>query len=198
MFEIEQASRGGASLFQPFHILKSLWYLYITTIISRKDLSRKIGIGEGSTRKLLAHLESNECISTSRQGIILSKYGSEVIEALGLLASEIEAGQLSVGDKDFGLKLSNLTDKVKHGVEQRDEAVKVGAKGATTLLYYRDELRLPDGFDVEGAEPDISGKLKETFNFIEGDVLFIGTADTLTEAEDGAFAAAVWTIRNGS
>ncbi len=196
MFEIEQASRGGASLFQPFHILKTLWYLQKTTIISRKDLSHNIGIGEGSTRKLLAHLDANECISTSRQGIILSNYGSEMIDSLGLLAAEIEAGPLSVGNKDFGIRLSNLSDKVKHGVEQRDEAVKVGAKGATTLLFLRDELRLPDGFDIEGAEPDISKKLKETFNFMEGDVLFIGTADALEKAEDGAFAAAVWTLRN--
>ena len=100
-----------------------------------------------------------------------------------------------MGTVDYAVRLTGLAESVTHGVEQRDEAIKVGADGATTLVYFRDELRMPDGFDVEGAEPDITKKLTETFRLVEGDALFIGSAETPQSAEDGAFAAAVWTIR---
>jgi len=181
-------------LFRPLHILKSLWLLKSEERLGRIDLSQKLGIGEGSTRKLLAHLDSEGCISGSRQGIILSRYGEETLDSLGLVALEIDVGPLTVGDVDFGVKLSDLAGRVTHGVEQRDEAIMVGAKGVTTLVFFHDELRLPDGFDVEGAEPEISTSLKEKFGLIENDVLFIGSADSLDAAMDGAFAAAVWTL----
>ena len=196
MFEVELASRGGAPLFRPFHVLKALWHLHDSRRLGRIELSQKLGIGEGSTRKLLTYLDSMDCTSASRQGIALSGYGAETIESLGLLASKMDAGPLTVGKQDFCVKLSNLSDRISHGLEQRDEAIKVGAMGATTLVFFRDELRLPDGFDVEGAEPDISTGLKDTFELIEEDVLFIGTADTREKAEDGAFDAAVWTLKD--
>lgn len=194
MFEVEVASRGGAPLFQPFHILKALWYIHKAGMIGRQDLSKHVGIGEGSTRKLLAHLDLNECVSISKQGIRLADFGIETVGSIGLLAAEVEAGSLTVGEKDFCIKLSDVAEKISHGVEQRDEAIKNGADGATTVIYYHDELRMPDGFDIEGAEPEISAALKDIFNPLEGDALFIGTADALGKAEDGAFAAAVWTL----
>jgi hypothetical protein len=196
MFEVELASRGGAPLSQPFHILKALWHLSETPRIGRKELSMKLGIGEGSARKLLAHLESFDCATSSKQhGIVLTAYGVEKIESLGLVAAGVDAGSLTVGAVDFGVRLTGLAGKVAHGVEQRDEAIKAGADGATTLVMFRDELRLPDGFDVEGAEPEISAMLKATFSLAEDDALFIGTARTAESAEDGAFAAAVWTLK---
>jgi len=194
MFEVEVASRGGAPLFQPYHILKALWQIKEAGVIGRQDLSRQVGIGEGSTRKLLAHLDLNECVSISKQGIRLTAFGTETVESIGLLAAEADAGALTVAEKDFCVKLSMISEKIRHGVEQRDEAIKVGAKGATTIIFLRDELRLPDGFDVEGAEPEIATALKDKFKPIEGDALFIGTAESLDKAADGAFAAAVWTL----
>ncbi len=196
MFEVELASRGGAPLFSSFHVLKALWQLHDSGRLGRIELSQKLDIGEGSTRKLIAYLDSLECTSASRQGIELSDYGTETIGSLGLLASKIDAGALTLGKQDYCVRLSGLSGRITHGIEQRDEAIKVGAQGATTLVFFRDELRLPDGFDVEGAEPNVSKELKNTFELMEEDVLFIGTAETIEKAEDGAFAAAVWTLKD--
>lgn len=194
MFKVERSSRGGAPLFQPYHILKALWVLSIEQCLSRGELSRRLGIGEGSTRKLLAHLADHDLARISKQGVELTTNGSGLVETLGLKAAPIDAASLTVGKVDFGVRLSGLSGKVRHGLEQRDEAIKIGAEGATTLVYLSDELRLPDGFDIEGAEPDISATLAETFDLLEGDVLVLGTAGTMEKAEDGAFAGAVWML----
>ena len=196
MFEVELASRGGAPLFQPYHILKALWHLYTARQIGRKELSLKLGIGEGSARKLIAHLETEDCATSSKQhGIVLTAFGRKKVDSLGLVGAYVKAGPLTVGTVDYGVRLTGLAETVTHGVEQRDEAIKVGADGATTLVFFRDELRMPDGFDVEGAEPDIARKLTDTFELVEGDALFIGSGGTPEAAMDGAFAAAVWTLK---
>jgi hypothetical protein len=195
MFEVKQSSRGGASLFQPFHILKALWFLKESPI-SRKDLSVKIGIGEGSTRKLLDYMDIEGWASSSRKGIVLSEGGSDFLESLGLAATEVDAGSLTVGDKDFGICLGKCANKVSSGIEQRDEAIKAGALGATTLVFRNESLALPDGFDIETVEPVISKILKSAFDLSEGDVLILGSAISLELAQNGAFSAAVWTLQN--
>lgn len=195
MFEVNLASRGGAPLFQSFHILKALWILK-NSPISRKDLSDGIGIGEGSTRKLMDYIENEGWTNTSRKGIVLSEKGLELLDSLGLRATEVNAGSLTVGDVDFGICMANCNDKVMGGIEQRDEAIKAGALGATSLVFTGNSLTMSDGFNVETVEPDISQALKETFELTEGDALILGSALTLERAQNGAFAAAVWTIQN--
>jgi hypothetical protein len=195
MFDVKQASRGGAPLFQPFHILKALWCLKESPL-SRKDLSMKIGIGEGSTRKLLEYMETEGWASSSRKGIILGEGGADLLESLGFRATEVEAGSLTVGDKDFGICLGECVDKVSNGIEQRDEAMKVGALGATTLVFRNGTLTLSDGFDIEAAEPVISQTLIRAFDLSETDVLILGSAPSVELAQNGAFAAAVWTLQN--
>lgn len=195
MFDVKQASRGGAPLFQPFHILKALWFLKESPI-SRKDLSAKIGIGEGSTRKLFDYIDNEGWASSSRKGIALSERGSVLLESLGFRATEVDADSLTVGDKDFGICLGKCANKVSSGIEQRDEAIKAGALGATTLVFRNGSLTLSDGFDVEAAEPVISQTLKRAFDLSDGDVLILGSASSLELAQNGAFAAAVWTLQN--
>jgi hypothetical protein len=194
MFEVGRGTRGGAVLFQRFHILKALWLLSEVKSIGRGELSRKLGIGEGSTRGLLAHLDSEGAIHITKQGIGLTEMGEGFVESMGLRASEVHAGSLTVGPVDFAIRLSGVGHEVRHGIEQRDEAIKAGADGATTLLYINDELRLPDGFDVEGAEPEAARELKAKLEPYEGDVIVIGTSSDIELARDGAFAAAVLTL----
>ena len=195
MFEIELASRGGAPLFQPFHILKALWYISQAEIIGRKELSAKLAIGEGSTRKLLTYLEEKEWASSTRQGISLTSSGNELLDGIGILAREVHTHDLTVDEHDFAVCLKNASDLVGKGIEQRDEAMKVGATGATTLVY-RDRLALSDNPDTDCGMPELCNKLTEMFELSSGDVLIIGSGPTLPSAEDGAFAAAVLTLLN--
>ena len=164
-------------------------------IIGRKELSAKLAIGEGSTRKLLAYLEEKGWASSTRQGISLSSSGNKLLDEIGILAMEVHTGDLTVDEYDFAIRLKNASDKVGKGIQQRDEAMKAGATGATTLVY-RDRLSLSDNPDTDCGMPVLCCNLTEMFGLESGDVLIVGTGLTLAFAEDGAFAAATVTIFN--
>ena len=193
MFEVELASRGGAPLFQPFHILKALWHIQQLEPLGRKELSENLSIGEGSARKLVSYMEDRGWTKTARQGISLSDGGRRLLENLGLMAKEVHAGKITVGEVDFALRMRNLAHCVTNGIEQRDEAIKVGASGATTLLF-RGSLVFSDGFEAARSDPRASRVLKQDFELAEGDVLIIGCSPEAAKAMDGAFAAAVLTL----
>ena len=195
MFEVELASRGGAPLFQPYHILEALWCIQQTEIIGRKELSAKLAIGEGSTRKLIAYLEEKDWAACTRQGISLTNPGFELLDSIGLEAAEVMAGELTVGEKDFAICLKNASDLVGKGIEQRDQAMKVGATGASTFIYQTD-LKFSDDYDAASVDKAAAQLILEIFKLSDGDVLIIGSAPDISMAQDGAFAAAVLTLAN--
>ena len=194
MFEVELASRGGAPLFQSFHILKALWHIQQMQPLGRKDLAERLGIGEGSVRKLLSYLEERFWVSTTRQGISLSAAGTELLDDIGLRAKEVHAGNITVGEIDFAIRLRGMAGKVSKGIEQRDEAMKAGASGATTLVFSKGKLQFSDGFDVAKSDSRAARVLMQDFEMAEGDVLIIGCSPEPELATDGAFAAAVLTL----
>jgi predicted transcriptional regulator len=193
MFEVELASRGGAPLFQPFHILKALWHIQQLEPLGRKELSEQLGIGEGSARTLISYLEEKGWAKTARQGISLSDGGHALLEKIGIMAKEVHAGKITVGEVDFAIRLRNCASRVSNGIDQRDEAIKVGASGATTLLF-RKKLVFTDGFDVAESDSRAARVLSQDFELAEGDVLIIGCSPEPGRAMDGAFAAAVLTL----
>ena len=195
MFDVEMASRGGAPLFQPFHLLKALWIVQQKEPIGRAELAAHLGVGEGSVRKLLIHMESKGWIATARQGISLAGPGKSLLEKIGLKAKEVHAGNITVAEVDFAVMLKGLASKVKNGIEQRDEAIKVGASGATTLVF-KDRLAFADGYDAEKSDRKAARVLKQDFGLADGDVLIIACSPEPQKAADGAFAAAVLTLES--
>jgi hypothetical protein len=78
---------------------------------------------------------------------------------------------------------------VRLGCEQRDEAVRAGAVGATTLVV--DEGRIVFPGDVEFPEQTLVAPLRNYFRMDDGDVIIIGSAFTYDAAERGAVTAAL-------
>jgi len=193
MFEIELAQKGGAPLFRPFHILKAMWHLQVSGTMGRKELSERLSIGEGSTRKLLSYLEEKEWARSTRQGISLIQGGCELLDEIGFAASEVQAGELTVGDHDFAIRLRGVSSIVEKGIEQRDEAMKAGASGASTLLLMNG-LHFSDGYDASSVDQDACRHVIESFSLKEGDVIIIGSSFDADSSKDGAFAAAVLTL----
>jgi hypothetical protein len=195
MFEVGLASRGGAPLFRPFHVLKALWHIQQFRTVGRKELSGMLGIGEGSARKLVSFLEERGWASTARQGMSLAAEGEALLKGIGILAKEVHAGNITVGDVDFAIRLKGCAAKVSNGIAQRDEAIKAGASGATTLVF-RDRLEFCDGFGADRADRRAARVLVKDFELADGDVLIIGSSPSPELATDGAFAAAVLTLGN--
>lgn len=88
------------------------------------------------------------------------------------------------------MQMGNNGNKIKMGVEQRDSAIMAGAEGATTLVVIDGKLIVPPDYVIDEHDPNLAKLLHEKFNLREGDAIIIGTASTVSKAEDGALAAA--------
>ena len=134
-------------------------------------------------------------IEVSRSGILLSKFGEKVFSDLRSRISEeieIPKSPLTVESFNVAVLIRNAAGSVKYGVEQRDTAIKVGALGATTLIFSRNKLTMrgvsKDIFqNIQPIHDTLISRLKPT----ENDVIIIGSANKKRAAEFGAKAAAL-------
>ena len=85
----------------------------------------------------------------------------------------------------------NAAHLIRSGLEQRDAAIKVGALGATTLVFSHNKLTMP------GVNEDIFKGIQPVYDTLitelkprENDVIIIGSATEIRSAEYGAKAAA--------
>ena len=155
--------------------------------IGRKRLVEKLGIGEGSMRTILEKLGRRGLITSSRGGHSLTKKGQRFLYSLPEFL-QVDAGDLTVGKFDVATVVSGAAGKVKNGVEQRDEAIKAGADGATALVFKNGRLQFPDG-SMKVPEK-VAKRLVEILHPKTGDVVVIGTGKDAAKAEAGARAAA--------
>jgi DNA-binding PadR family transcriptional regulator len=178
---------GPLPRFAEVHVRRALELIAEHKTIGRKQLAKKLGVGEGSMRTILNQLKKQSLITSSRGGHALTAKGRH---ALGkpLEFVQLDVGDLTVGEVDVATIIRGAATKVKRGIEQRDEAIKAGADGATVLVFKAGKLRFPDGFTR--VEKGFAKSLIEIFTPCEGDVIIIGTARGLTKAEEGAKAAA--------
>lgn len=194
IFRIQPPKRGAQASFKPFHILMAMHDIRKHGPTGRKALADATGLGEGSVRNLIKHLEEHNLADQTDSGLKATKKTSRFLNDARLLADEIDAGTLTVDNFDHGVRLKNVCDSLSDGIVQRDEAIKAGASGATTLLYEAGRLILPDHFDVQAAVPEAADRICQTFEPESGDLIIIGSASNLQKAKDGAFAAATWIL----
>jgi len=181
---------GPAPRFSHFHPFKILNLLSKEKRIGRRKLAEKVGIGEGSIRTILEVLRRDRLVNITQNGISLSSKGEEELRAYPIKMVDIDANEMTIGGCDIAVHVKNAAHKIREGLEQRDEAIKVGAKGATTIIYKDKRLVIPLELDIRIKFPIIEKSLRELFDLNDKDVVIIGTADSREKAEDGALAAA--------
>ncbi len=156
-------------------------------------------LGEGTVRTMIKHLENKGLINTSRQGITLTKAGRKLTTDLKSFIGkkvEIPSTTLTVGPFNVAVLVKSASHLVRTGVEQRDAAIKVGALGATTLIFTHGTLRMPNA-DEDSTLKDskmrdlLISKLQPS----DQDLVVIGSANDESTAEIGAIAAILETLR---
>lgn len=190
---------GRAPYYIEAHLVKALLLIDTEGAIGRVRLSKTIGLGEGTVRTLIKHLEKADLIKTSRKGILPTEAGRRLIQDLKARMGEkkqISRSDLTVGPFNVAILVRNAAPFVRKGLEQRDAAIKVGALGATTLVFQREKLKMPFG-NEDAAENDAAllEKLVSELSPRENDVVIIGTANDRSTAELGALAAALETMK---
>jgi predicted transcriptional regulator len=190
--------------FELVHIFKVFQLLDKNEHVSRTSLCHELGLGEGSARTLLKHLKMQGLVRSTNGGTRLTEKGKILSsELLQSIPSEANMPKCSIalGKFNYVVLLRNYAFAIKSGIEQRDAAIKIGALGATTLLYKVHKFAMPAASDNDKDslqnEPHIGNLLIKKLMPEENDVIIIGSDNkNLRMAEFGAKSAALFTIMN--
>jgi hypothetical protein len=177
-------------------MIRAIQILGEKKVLGRTLLSRLLKTGAGAIRTIINDLEKEEIITVEREGCRLTRKGlnihRQITEAIPLVTL-IDAGRLSVAKYDAAVLVKNVSSKLRRGIEQRDAAVRVGAKGATTLIYSAGCFLIPMG--SQDCARDFPGgvwrRIESTFSPEDGDVVVVSSADNADTAIYGALAGAL-------
>ena len=178
---------GPLPRFADAHVKMALELIGKHKRIGRKQLAEELGVGEGSMRTILDQLKKRGLITSSRGGHSLTAKGEHTLSKPFEFV-QVNVGDLTMGKVNIATVVRGAATKVMRGIEQRDEAIKAGADGATVLIFKRGRLRFPDEFfEVKKGASDA---LLNVLHPREGDIVVIGSAGDAVKAEAGAKAAA--------
>jgi hypothetical protein len=197
--------------FELVHIFKVFQLLNKNKHVSRALLCQELSLGEGSIRTLIKHLKMQDLIYSTNQGTILTEKGkmfsTSIVQSIPA-ESEMPHCSIALGRFNYVVLLKQASFAIKSGLEQRDASIKVGALGATTLLYKDYKFIMPGTISsiLDGNDDFIEKKegIQNIFKFLidrlkpkDSDVIIIGSDNyNLRTAEFGAKNAALITIMN--
>jgi hypothetical protein len=184
------------------HIFKTLQLIENRGHVSRVLLSKELALGGGVVKTLIKRLKMQDMIHTTKSGTKMTEKGKSIYSHLrSSVPAELSVPKCSValGKFNYAILLKQFNFAIKSGIEQRDAAIKMGAKGATTLLYKSGRFVMPSTegtLDPLHAEPEICNLLINRMQPIEdGDSIIIGSDDvSKRSAELAAKSAALFTI----
>ncbi len=197
VFEDEKKGKGPLPSFMQVDLFRTLWVLGQGKI-SRKALSQKLGIGEGSTRSILTHFSKRKIVKITQQGCSLTVAGRTVLSEIKhavIKISKAKSSPITFYQPAFGIHLKGLAHKLNKGLEERDEAIRAGAFGATVLVVKKGRFAFPGLRNNDFASVEIAKELKDEFDSKNGDVLILSYSHNALAAERGAWNAAAYLLK---
>ena len=196
---IRQVSSKKAHInrtFTELQVIRCIQTLGEKKILGRTLLSRFLKTGPGAIRTLIGDLERSKIVYIEKSGCKLTKKGISIYKQITKkipVITKIDAGRLSVAEFDAVALVKNASNNIYLGIEQRDAAVKVGAIGATTLIFKEDRFEVPLGSKdcAKDFSDDIWHRLKKILKPHENDVIIVSSASDVDIAIYGALAGAL-------
>lgn len=192
--------KGPIPRISPTKLLVALKIIEKEDPIGRYDLAKKLNLTNGTVRGMIERLKNRNLIQVTKKGCTINEKGRKAIKeflaqkritSLKELEKE-KIEKLAPGENIYGIQISNAKDKVENGLLQRDEAIKAGALGATTLIYINKKLLFPKTLEEADKIYKQEAKyLKKQFKLKEGDVLILCWAENYVNAIEGALKAAL-------
>jgi len=187
----EKVAPGRPPAYTEAHALMGLEAIGSGLGIGRQQLSRELGLGEGTMRTLVGRMKALGLVETSRGGMRLTGEGKAALEALGnqFWGCGLPALPITVGANNYAVLIHGGAPKVRGGIEQRDAAIIAGASGATTLVLDEHGLRMP-GME-EPLDEVVHTFIMEELSPSPGDAIIIGSSEDPVIAEMAAKSAAL-------
>jgi predicted transcriptional regulator len=196
------ASRHAPSrllTFDSVHVFKVLQLIENKGHVSRNLLCRELSLGEGSVKTLVKHLKTQGVIETTKAGTRITSKGKKLsTQFFSAIPAEMSLSKCSValGKFNYVVLLKQYGFALKSGIEQRDAAIRMGAIGASSLLFSHNSFLMPGtDYDPLIKEPNTARLLLEKLKPENGDAIIIGSdMENERRAELAAKNAALATI----
>jgi hypothetical protein len=152
---------------------------------------------EGVVRLMLSKLQLRGWISAGKLGCSLTQVGRSHLKSLmarnGIVdVTHLNADPLNTGLHSALVHLRGYADRAVAVVKHRDAAVRVGAEGATIVVFRTGLLTIPNVYpDLRSEYPEITDMLIQSFHPTEGAVFIISFSGNKWKALEGALASAI-------
>jgi len=185
--------------FDSVHVFKVLQLIENKGHVSRNLLCRELSLGEGSVKTLVKHLKTQGVIETTKAGTRITSKGKKLSsQFFSAIPAEMSLSKCSValGKFNYAVLLKQYGFALKSGIEQRDAAIRMGAIGASSLLFSHNSFLMPGtDYDPLIKEPNTARLLLEKLKPENGDAIIIGSdMENERRAELAAKNAALATI----
>ena len=184
--------------FDVVHVFVALQLIEDGGRTSREAMASGLALGDGSVKTLVKHLKMNGLVQTTNGGTKMTIKGKGICDGLlTAMPAEMSLPRCSValGKFNYAVLVKEFGFAVRSGIEQRDAAIKMGAVGATTLLFRDEKFVMPaTSQDSLKKEPHVRKMMVEKLVPEEGDLVIIGSAENEKTAELAAKSAALLTI----
>jgi hypothetical protein len=184
--------------FDVVHVFVALQLIGIGGRMSREAMAGGLALGAGTVKTLLKHLKMNGLVLTTNSGTKMTTKGKGICNGLlAAMPAEMSLPRCSValGKFNYAVLVREFGFAVRSGIEQRDAAIKMGAAGATTLLFRDEKFVMPaSSQDSLKKDPQVRRMMVEKLVPEEGDLVIIGSAENEKTAELAAKNAALLTI----
>ena len=184
--------------FDVVHVFVALQLIEDGGRTSREAMASGLALGDGSVKTLVKHLKMNGLVQTTNGGTKMTTKGKGICDGLlTVMPAEMSLPRCSValGKFNYAVLVKEFGFAVRSGIEQRDAAIKMGAVGATTLLFRDEKFVMPaTSQDSLKKEPHVRKMMVEKLVPEEGDLVIIGSAENEKTAELAAKSAALLTI----
>ncbi|PWU79562.1 MAG: hypothetical protein DLM72_16900 [Candidatus Nitrosopolaris wilkensis] len=188
--------------FDSTHVIKVLQLLEKEGHVSRNLLCQELSLGEGSIKTLVKHLKMQGLIEATNYGTTMTDKGRKLAsEILSLIPAETSIPKCSIalGKFNYAVLVKGFSFAVNLGIEQRDGAIRIGALGATTLLFKGGKFMMPS-MTNHGSLKNESGIYRILIDKLkpeQDDVIIIGSDNgDRRRADLAAKNAALITIMN--
>lgn len=187
---IEAPQFGPRFRFTDYNVYWALHLISDGRRIGRKRLASKVGIGEGSMRRIIETLRDWEMIEVKQTGIVITRTGLGFLEELPMRVLNLSIGNLVVGEHQQAVLVKGVAHKIENGMQQRDAAIKAGSLGCTTIMMRDGVLFMPPNWNVDQERPSLANAIRYNVDMEEGDIIIVGGGDRKSDAVNGALAAA--------
>jgi predicted transcriptional regulator len=186
---------GPSPSFSLFDMLNAIEVI-AEKLIGRSKLAENLNVGEGAVRTIIERLKDAGLIETSKAGCTLTSKGLKLLKEYKSILKKAEIGknELALAEYNSAILIKKSGHKIKSGVEQRDAAIRTGAKGATTIIFKEGRLIIPSvSNDMAKDYPKAANQITRHLKPEENDAIVIASGTSPREAEHGTLAAA-WAL----